>query len=224
MSQCNTCGANFSTDTIDKCSFCPTLVCSRCRRHHEPFCEEIQKLKRRGQGPTIANVPVPPHRRGHETPEPTPAPPPRVFIPEWGAPTMDQLPVYDVLTGKTSARVPLDAVLHQDNMPELTVEPPFPDALKDFVPYFLPETAEPTVMNPFGLIAPKVDVVSLEKLMPELTADEPEMYLGSDPIPVAEKPIHFFAPDIENGATDDITPLAGESYDDIPNSLGADSE
>jgi hypothetical protein len=137
---------------------------------------------------------------------------------------MDQLPAYDILTGKTTARSPLDAVLHQDNMPELTAEPPVPDSLKDFVPYFLPETAEPTVMNPLGLIAPKVDVVSLEKLMPELTADEPEMYLGSDPIPVAEKPIQFFAPDIENGATDDITPLAGESYDDIPNNLGADSE
>jgi len=74
----------------------------------------------------------------------------------------------------------------------LTAEPPVPDSLKDFVPYFLPETAEPTVMNPFGLIAPKVDVVSLEKLMPELTADEPEMYLGSDPIPAAENNIQFF--------------------------------
>ena len=62
---CNTCGA---FEGVDKCDHCPTLICPRCKLRHEPFCKEIQKMKARGQGPTIANVSVPQHRAGHETP------------------------------------------------------------------------------------------------------------------------------------------------------------
>jgi len=49
---------------------------------HAPLCEELKKRKRRGEGPTIANVPMPPHRSGHETP-PTTGPDrrPLSFIP-----------------------------------------------------------------------------------------------------------------------------------------------
>lgn len=66
--QCNGCG---SFDEISKCSFCPTLLCGRCSRRHSMLCEELQKRKKRGEGPTIANVQVPAHRAGHETPETT---------------------------------------------------------------------------------------------------------------------------------------------------------
>ena len=36
-----------------------------------PLCEELEKRKRRNQGPTVANTPVPQHRRGHEVPPTT---------------------------------------------------------------------------------------------------------------------------------------------------------
>ena len=63
-SQCQSCGSF----TNRQCSFCSSLICLTCKANHEPFCEEIQKRKRRGEGPTIANVNQGDHRRGHETP------------------------------------------------------------------------------------------------------------------------------------------------------------
>ena len=63
-SQCQSCGSF----TDRQCSFCSSLICLTCKANHEPFCEEIQKRKRRGEGPTIANVNQGDHRRGHETP------------------------------------------------------------------------------------------------------------------------------------------------------------
>lgn len=53
---CNSCGAY---EDAEMCSYCPTLVCNRCRRGHELVCEDIQKRKKRGEGPTI-RVPVSP--------------------------------------------------------------------------------------------------------------------------------------------------------------------
>jgi hypothetical protein len=49
--QCNSCGA------YDDVLFCPhcgtTAVCIRCAGNHKFVCEEIQKKKARGQGPTV---------------------------------------------------------------------------------------------------------------------------------------------------------------------------
>jgi len=50
--QCNTCG---SFADIVKCSYCPTMVCVRCKPNHERVCEEMQKRKARGEGPTVRN-------------------------------------------------------------------------------------------------------------------------------------------------------------------------
>jgi len=66
--QCNTCGAH---QDIEQCAHCPTMICKRCKLNHGPLCEELQKRKKRGEGPTVANVPMPPHRSGHETPPTT---------------------------------------------------------------------------------------------------------------------------------------------------------
>jgi len=76
-SQCQSCGAF----TDRQCLFCPSLICLKCKANHEPFCEEIQKRKRRGEGPTIANVNQGDHRRGHETPIDTTRIPQPVAIP-----------------------------------------------------------------------------------------------------------------------------------------------
>jgi hypothetical protein len=66
--QCNTCGG---FDKLDVCMHCTTVVCERCKMGHAPLCEELKKRKRRGEGPTIANMGTPPHRSGHETPPTT---------------------------------------------------------------------------------------------------------------------------------------------------------
>jgi hypothetical protein len=95
--QCQSCG---SFETVTPCAYCPTLICMSCARNHSSLCEELQKSKRRGEGPTIANVPVPQHRRGHEIPEPTPAP--RYFC---------------SAEETVKLAIALDAILHQDNMP-----------------------------------------------------------------------------------------------------------
>ena len=75
--QCNNCGG--FKDVTD-CQHCATRICTYCRLNHEPYCEELQKAKRRGEGPTIGNVPVPAHRAGHETP-PTTEPDRRFEVP-----------------------------------------------------------------------------------------------------------------------------------------------
>ena len=63
---CNSCGA---PDAISLCSHCgKTPLCIRCKPNHEPYCEVAQKMKARGEGPTIMGVPQGEHRRGHETP------------------------------------------------------------------------------------------------------------------------------------------------------------
>lgn len=51
--QCNTCG---SLEDIQKCQHCPTVICLRCQMRHEEFCEQLQKMKQRGQGPTVRQV------------------------------------------------------------------------------------------------------------------------------------------------------------------------
>ncbi len=63
--QCNTCGGY---EGIVKCSFCPTMICKFCQRHHSEYCELLQKAKKRGEGPTVANAGLPPHRAGHTSP------------------------------------------------------------------------------------------------------------------------------------------------------------
>jgi hypothetical protein len=68
--QCNTCGG---FERLDVCTHCTTVVCEQCKPNHGYLCEELQKRKKRGEGRTIANSQVPPHRRGHEAP-PTTAP------------------------------------------------------------------------------------------------------------------------------------------------------
>ena len=66
--QCNTCGG-FTHLAV--CEHCSTVVCESCKPNHKYLCEELQKRKKRNLGPTVANVPVPQHRRGHETPPTT---------------------------------------------------------------------------------------------------------------------------------------------------------
>ena|SRR5579864_5589660 len=63
--QCNTCGG---FEQLDVCMSCLTVVCEHCKPNHGYLCEELQKRKKRGEGRTIANIQVPPHRHGHETP------------------------------------------------------------------------------------------------------------------------------------------------------------
>lgn len=67
--QCNICGG---FEKIDACAHCLHAVCENCKSNHEPYCEMAKKMKARGEGPTIANVPQGEHRRGHETPPTTP--------------------------------------------------------------------------------------------------------------------------------------------------------
>jgi hypothetical protein len=68
--QCNSCGAydDSSTRAVNACEHCSTLICTTCVPNHGYLCEELQKRKKRGEGRTIANSQVPPHRRGHESP------------------------------------------------------------------------------------------------------------------------------------------------------------
>ena len=67
--QCNNCG---SFEYVRLCPHCTqAAICTRCEGNHAPFCEELQKRKKRGQGPTVGNVPMPAHRAGHETPPTT---------------------------------------------------------------------------------------------------------------------------------------------------------
>ena len=66
--QCNNCGG---FEKLDVCVFCSTVVCEHCKLNHAPLCEELEKRKRRNQGPTVANTPAPQHRRGHEVPPTT---------------------------------------------------------------------------------------------------------------------------------------------------------
>jgi hypothetical protein len=66
--QCNTCGG---FEKLDVCLHCKAAVCSNCKQSHAPYCEMAQKMKARGEGPTIANIPQGEHRRGHELVPPT---------------------------------------------------------------------------------------------------------------------------------------------------------
>ena len=47
---CNSCG---SPKDVRPCSHCPTLICDRCRLNHDSVCEQMQKRKSRGEGPTV---------------------------------------------------------------------------------------------------------------------------------------------------------------------------
>jgi hypothetical protein len=53
--QCNSCGAH---DSALFCTYCGIPLCGRCRSNHEFVCEQAQKRKTRGLGPTI-RVPQP---------------------------------------------------------------------------------------------------------------------------------------------------------------------
>ena len=71
--QCNLCGAfdDSTTRAVNPCEYCSTPVCSLCFGKHNTFCKDLTAAKRRNQGPTVANTPVPQHRRGHEVPPTT---------------------------------------------------------------------------------------------------------------------------------------------------------
>jgi|SRR5579864_4828883 len=51
--QCNICG---SYESLLPCAHCKTVLCERCRRNYERVCEEMQKRKARGEGPTVRNL------------------------------------------------------------------------------------------------------------------------------------------------------------------------
>ena len=94
--QCNTCG---SFEQILPCEHCQTHLCEHCKIRHPAYCEDIQKLKQRGGGATIANMPQRQGRAGHESPEPTPPPSPLVFIPSAAPiePKLEVLPPHTIL-------------------------------------------------------------------------------------------------------------------------------
>ena len=48
--QCIGCG---SYHDLRQCIHCHGLLCPRCRMPHERVCEEVQKKKSRGLGPTV---------------------------------------------------------------------------------------------------------------------------------------------------------------------------
>ena len=75
--QCNICG---SYEELLPCAHCTTVLCQNCQRNHSPLCEDIQKRKKRGEGPTVGNTPTPPHRAGHQPP-PTTGPDRRTSMP-----------------------------------------------------------------------------------------------------------------------------------------------
>ena len=50
MEPCNSCG---SPKDPQKCQHCITMLCARCRSFHEHVCEEMQRKKNLGLGPTI---------------------------------------------------------------------------------------------------------------------------------------------------------------------------
>ena len=48
---CNSCGA---FEGLKECLHCHKVdLCARCRHHHQSVCEEVQKKKASGQGPTV---------------------------------------------------------------------------------------------------------------------------------------------------------------------------
>jgi hypothetical protein len=51
---CNSCGAQQETDP---CTYCSTALCIRCKRNHEFVCEQAQRRKGLGLGPTIRVLP-----------------------------------------------------------------------------------------------------------------------------------------------------------------------
>jgi recombinational DNA repair protein (RecF pathway) len=54
INQCQSCG---SFDDLQLCDHCKiALVCLRCKGHHVMTCEENQKKKARGQGPTVRQI------------------------------------------------------------------------------------------------------------------------------------------------------------------------
>lgn len=53
---CNSCGNSDLSARVIPCQHCPTLICDRCRVRHESRCEEMQKIKARGQGATVRRV------------------------------------------------------------------------------------------------------------------------------------------------------------------------
>lgn len=53
---CNSCGTQEPAAKVRTCSHCPTLICLRCRANHEVVCEDNQKKKAKGIGPTIRNA------------------------------------------------------------------------------------------------------------------------------------------------------------------------
>ena len=130
MSQCNFCGYTEPNPTdlqigapprpVVPCELCGSQICSGCRPNHEVGCRPNAQKKALGVGPTVSSVPYE-HRAGHVVPETTPpdrreritaksavlgAPydlTPEPAVDQAAAPTVDQQPIYDVLTGETKA-------------------------------------------------------------------------------------------------------------------------
>lgn len=50
---CNSCG---SINRVLKCQHCPTLLCARCKSHHEMTCAQNQKRRQLGLGPTVRRI------------------------------------------------------------------------------------------------------------------------------------------------------------------------
>lgn len=76
---CNFCGASASDiRTVGKCAHCSVAMCSNCKSSHESACASKKKLTDLGIGPTVRGGTYE-HRKGHETPEVTPPPTPRIL-------------------------------------------------------------------------------------------------------------------------------------------------
>jgi hypothetical protein len=204
-SQCQGCGG---FDKLDVCTHCTSVVCERCKPNHAPFCEELRKRKRRGEGPTIANAIIPEHRVGHIAPPAGPPDKRRTLSkhPALGAPydLSATLPENSSTGGlwdyaeKMKSKPPLDAVLRQEYIPESSIEPPI------------------TIDPPLNLSAEPIPESSDHKL--EIG---PVKHIA---LPLSEGELTKVNADIARGLDGIKDLLAGESFDDMPNNPGADLE
>jgi len=57
--QCNSCG---SYQDVAACAHCTATMCTRCIYHYSHVCEDNQKRKARGEGPTVRELRMPVRR------------------------------------------------------------------------------------------------------------------------------------------------------------------